>query len=129
MGHDCLKTAGIWYEVMPDTFPRPEKVTLSVKFSLAETSTPYATQFALALKRDPLLKQFDTYNPNAWCKDSCDPDFTTFQHPCRGTLKTCPMSPQQNLTADGKPCQTSCWRVAFRYHQERSKDTGGFMVQ
>merc|ERR1719468_1336275 len=102
----------------------------AVKFSLAEQSTPYATNFALAMKEDPFLGQFKTYNPNAWCKRSCDPDFTNIQHPCRGTSATCQFHESQNLTADTKkPCATSCWRFAFRFHQEESKVTGGFMIQ
>jgi len=40
------------------------------------------------------------------------------------------MLPQeQNLSKDKKPCPTSCWRYAFRFHQEESKATNGFMIQ
>merc|ERR1712008_636548 len=29
----------------------------------------------------------------------------------------------------GKPCPTTCWRVSFRFHQEESQKTNGYMVQ
>jgi len=101
-----------------------------VKFSLAEMSTQYATDFALEMKKDPFLKNFKTYNPNAWCKKSCDPKFINMQHPCRGTLATCTIPEEQNLAKDTKrPCATSCWRLAFRFHQEECKASNGFMIQ
>merc|ERR1719362_2289304 len=127
---EMLKASGLWNMEDNKQYPRSEQAILSVKFSLAEQSTPYATNFALAMKDDPYLGQFETYNPNAWCKRSCDPAFTNMQHPCRGTSATCEFSDDQNLTADTKkPCATSCWRYAFRFHQEASKETGGFMIQ
>merc|ERR1719276_189266 len=127
---EMLKASGLWNEEDNKEYPRSEQAILSVKFSLAEQSTPYATNFALAMKEDPFLGQFKTYNPNAWCKRSCDPDFTNIQHPCRGTSSTCKFTEGQNLTADTrKPCATSCWRFAFRFHQEESKAMGGFMIQ
>ena len=62
---------------------------LSVKFSLFEKSTTYATEFASTLKCGPYLGEFETYNPNAWSKKSCDPDYTDISGPCRGTSETC----------------------------------------
>jgi len=125
---DCLKASGIW-DSASVTYSRDEQAIQSVKFSLAESSTQYATDFALAMRSDPFLKNFKTYNPNAWCKKSCDPKFTDMQHPCRGTVDTCMLPQEQNLSKDKKPCPTSCWRYAFRFHQEESKATNGFMIQ
>jgi len=124
---ECLKASGLWDEGERQ-YSRNEQAILSVKFSLAEQSTPYASQFALAMKNDAFLKNFKTYNPNAWCKESCDPEFTNINHPCRGTRATCTNS-LPNTNSEGKPCATSCWRFAFRFHQEVSKDTNGFMIQ
>merc|ERR1719362_2417100 len=81
------------------------------------------------MKNHDFFGQFKTYNPNAFCKKSCDPKYTDINYPCRGTLATCTLPPSQNLTAAGKPCNTSCWRVSFRYHQEACKASGGFMIQ
>merc|ERR1712008_646075 len=86
---EMLKAAGLWDSEEQHVYDRDEQAILSVKFSLAEKSTPYASNFALAMKRDPFLQNFKTYNPNAWCKKSCDPKFTDIQHPCRGTTSTC----------------------------------------
>jgi len=111
-------------------YSRPERATFSVKFSLKDDSTPYASEFALAMKRDPFLKHFKAYFPNAWEKDSCDPKFTDIQHPCRGALATCKIPDSDNLTpGTNRPCATSCWRFAFRFHLEESKATNGFMIQ
>jgi len=63
-----LKAAGVWdteeQSVEDDHF----QAILSVKFSLGEQSTPYAMQFALAMKSNDYPRNFKTYNPNAWCK-------------------------------------------------------------
>jgi len=126
---DCLKASGLW-DSAPVTYSRAEQAIQSVKFSLAESSTQYATDFALEMKNDPFLKDFKTYNPNVWCKESCDPQFTNMQHPCRGTLATCTLPSGQNLSKDtNSPCPTSCWRFAFRFHQEECKASKGFMIQ
>jgi len=47
-------------------YERREKAILSEKFSLGKESSDYATRFALALKKDPYLCEFETYNPNYW---------------------------------------------------------------
>merc|ERR1712129_165922 len=67
-----------------------------------------------------------TYNPNAWEKKSCDPKFTDITHKCRGTLATCSIP---NFGADERPTSKSCWRFAFRFHQEECKKTNGYMIQ
>jgi len=126
---DMLKAAGLWETEEEYAKDDPFQAILSVKFSLAEKSTPYATQFALAMKNHDYLRNFKTYNPNAWCKKSCDPNFTDIQHKCRGTQGTCLTPKHENMTADGRPTSTSCWRFAFRFHQEQCKASNGFMIQ
>jgi len=69
---DCLKAAGLFDGEETHIYDRPEKSTLSLKFSLGEKSTPYATDFAKAMKRDPFLRQFRTFNPNLGSKPNCD---------------------------------------------------------
>jgi len=123
-----LQVSGLWDEVDHALYPRSEEAIQSVKFSLGKESSTYATDFALAMKKDPFLNHFKCYNPNAWCKESCDPNFTDIEHPCRGTLSTC-QNLLPNTTPEGKPCGTSCWRFAFRFHQQIGKDTKGFMIQ
>merc|ERR1719410_1611414 len=76
----CLKAAGLWDETYMETLPF--EVVQSVKFSLSEKSTTYASEFALAMRKDHFLKNLKTYNPNAWEKDSCDPEFTDIKHKC-----------------------------------------------
>lgn len=126
--HDCCRHSGMWNHT-DKTHSRSEQAILSVKMGLAEQSTPYAMQFALAMRDDPYLGQFKTYNPMVWCQRSCDPSFTSVQHPCRGTPDTCLISGHDNFNAEKRPTDTSCWRVAFRFHQEECKVTNGFMIQ
>jgi len=124
---DCLKAAGLFDQEEAHAYERSEKVTLSIKFSLGEKCTEYATHFAKGMKEDEFLRQFKAYNPNAWCKKSCDPKFTDKTHKCRGCSSTCV---KQNIDPIKKrPSNESCWRFAFRFHQQESKDTGGFMIQ
>jgi len=130
---ECLKESGLW-DRTPRKYSRKEQATLSVRFSLARTSTDYATNFAIFLKRHTYLGEFQAYNPNAWCKSSCDPIFTDIKHPCRGTNQTCSYTEAQNLVAETpggkkKPASKSCWRYSFRFHLEESKATNGFMIQ
>ena len=103
---------------------RTEKAILSFKFSLASESSDYATKFAVAMKQDDYLKNFATYNPNAWCKKSCDPDFTYINWPCRGTTSTCRYTNHVN-SKDGKLFSTSCWRFASRFHLQECEKLRG----
>merc|ERR1719362_323595 len=121
---EMLKAAGLWEQDYEQRkYERSEQAIQSVKFSLAEQSTTYATEFALAMKNNDYLGKFKTYNPNAWCKKSCDPTFTDINHPCRGTQSTCGIPEGENRTEKGKPKNTSCWRFAFRFHQQECKDS------
>jgi len=69
---ECLKAAGLWDD-KDDV--RPLQAIQSVKFSLGAKTTTYSTDFALAVKKDPYLKKFRMYNPNAFCKEACDPHY------------------------------------------------------
>ena len=109
-------------------YARRAMAILSVKFSLFEKSTTYATEFASTLKCGPYLGEFETYNPNAWSRKSCDPDYTNISGPCRGTSETCGFTDDTNCK-DGRPCWTSRWRFAFRFYLQWCKNTGGFMIR
>mmetsp|Transcript_12387 Transcript_12387/g.23771 ORF Transcript_12387/g.23771 Transcript_12387/m.23771 type:complete len:449 (+) Transcript_12387:180-1526(+) len=125
---DCLRDAGIW---TPNgerlSRERPEKGIFSVKYSLAENCTDYATQVLMGAKAHVRLGKFDIYWPSAFCKESCDPHFTDLSWPCRGTAATCKIADPAVRT--GRPTGDSCWRYSFRFHQQLCKDTAGFMVQ
>jgi len=127
---DSLRESGIWDQVHRMlSYSRTEHAILSVKVSLAEKTTPYATEFASEMEKDSFLGQFQTYNLIAGRKHSCDPNFTDIQHQCRGTLDTCSIPEHENLTDDKQPKKSSCWRFTFRFHQEKCKATNGFMIQ
>jgi len=48
-------------------------------------------------------------------------------------LKTCKFPDDRNAAFDAndnmKPKETSCWRFAFRFHQQESKESNGFLIQ
>lgn len=119
---DCLRAAGLWMDSVH--YGQPHKVVLSIKYGQAATSTPYATDFAKLLLKDEYLREFQTHNPNIWCKKQC-------KNPkCLGTLAGCSFTEAQNINPQtNKPSQASCWRVSFRHHLEEARDTGGFMLQ
>jgi len=96
---DCLKASSIWDQ--------------------DQDKAVYSRTERAILKNDTHLQHFKTYNPNAWCQDSCDPNFTDM--PYRRV--------QYPDSGQTKPCATSCWRFAVRFHQQLSKETNGFMIQ
>jgi len=100
-----------------------------VKLRLVEKNISYSTQFALKMKEDIYLRNFKTYIPKAWSRESCDPNINDIQHKCRGTKNTCLYPEHKNLTTDNKLTNASCWRFAFRYNLDQSKATNGFMIQ
>ena len=85
-----------------------------------------ATKFAVAMKQDDYLKNFATNNPNAWCKKSCDLDFTdahgqfrstttTFRFTYEGNCKD--LVPQVNYNNNTLPLKAGgCRVVAHRGH-------------
>jgi len=124
-----LIKAGLWDEDHV-TNHNTVLIVLSTRFSLAKTSTPIATQFAILLKRNDYIKErnFGVYSPNTWMKNSCDKDWTTFDHPCRGDFDTCQMV-DNNLKCGVPQENETCWRVSFRYQLQKAMDKGGFMIQ
>jgi len=124
--HEALKAAGVWDQTEEDrAYARSERATISNKFSLAQQSTDYATDFFMGYRKDPFLKSFKTFWPNAWCHSSCDPNFTDIRHRCRGTLSTCS---KPEVSPEGRATDDSCWRFAYRKQQEYAKETNGFLV-
>jgi len=124
-----LIKAGLWDEDH-DTNNNKVLIVLSTRFSLAKTSTPIATQFAILLKKNEYIQQqcFCVYSPNTWMKNSCDKKWTTFTHPCRGDLLTCLMP--DNKLIDGVPQEhETCWRLWFRYQLQKAMERKGFMIQ
>merc|ERR1712079_746046 len=109
----CLKAAGLWqseqiYGEEERTHFRAEKAILSLSscnafFSSSWEATSYAAQFAVAMKTDPFLGNFQTYEPRVTCIHLCDPTFSGTDHPCRGTVDTCLFPRQLNFDADSRP--------------------------
>merc|ERR1712008_204382 len=121
---DCLVAAGLINKMR--TYNRSENALLSVKFGLAEGTSPYSTEVMLRLRKNEFLDNFKFWFPNAVCKSSCDPNFTDVCWPCRGTASTCTLAKELRT---GKPSNKSCWRYGFRYQMQKCKDSGGFMTQ
>ena len=70
---------------------------------------------------------FKVYAPNAFDKQSCDPNWTDVDHPCRGTKATCRYA--NVITDSGLPTNDCCWRYSFRNQLKEAKATGGFLLQ
>eukprot|EP00546_Thalassionema_frauenfeldii_P013586 CAMPEP_0178916832 /NCGR_PEP_ID=MMETSP0786-20121207/12887_1 /TAXON_ID=186022 /ORGANISM="Thalassionema frauenfeldii, Strain CCMP 1798" /LENGTH=393 /DNA_ID=CAMNT_0020590269 /DNA_START=232 /DNA_END=1413 /DNA_ORIENTATION=- len=108
---------------------RSKKIVLSTRFSLDTISVSEATRFTSLLKKHEYIEKgnFKVYSPNAFEKKTCDPNWTDFDHPCRGTLDACTYD--NKFTQEGRPTNDCCWRHSFRYQLEEAKETGGFMLQ
>jgi len=131
---ECLKIAGFLDGEENTHYDRPEKAILSIKFGLTAESTSYSLIFIQAMKADQFLNKFKTYDPTITSKDYCREKLgsTSVVNHCRGTLESCNFPRSRNLkTLDDKeqPAKKSCWRFAFRFHQQECKDTCGFMIQ
>jgi len=131
---ECLKIAGFLDGEENTHYDRPEKAILSIKFGLTAESTGYSLNFIQAMKADQFLNKFKTYDPTITSKDYCREKLgsTSVVNHCRGTLESCNFPRSRNLkTLDDKeqPAKKSCWRFAFRFHQQECKDTCGFMIQ
>lgn len=128
---ECLTAARRSLERKSSLYGRTEKIILSLR-GVSDASEPAGDsagrRLAIAMKADPILGQFKTHNPSLFIRGSCDPSFTDVSHPCRGTLSTCSFYSFQNLK-HGKPYSKSCWRYAYRFHQDECKMSKGFMVQ
>lgn len=129
---DCLVAAGIWideeaHEEKKNLNDNAKRFVLSTKFSLAEGSTSTATLFAHLLNRHSYFKESVIYSPNAWDKNTCDPNWTDIDHPCRGTFGTCQMERELKI---GVPQEHKCcWRYSFRWQLMKAKRSGGTMYQ
>ena len=146
---DCLIAAGIWDEQYRQSHnaisrlnlgqdvpldvnhaDKKTKIVLSTRFSLDPTSKSQATHFTTILKNHDYIQKSDrflVYSPNAFDKCSCDPNWTTFDWPCRGTFESCQFVDASLKT--GAPKKESCWRYSFRYQLQEAKRTNGFMIQ
>jgi hypothetical protein len=132
---DCLVAAGLWekdyYNGAGDLSAKADtrKIVLSTKFSLSPDSHSQATQVAILLKSHPYIQagNFEIYSPNAFDKSSCDPEWTRFDWPCRGTFETCRM--KDPLLKMGVPTTECCWRYSFRYQLQDAAESRGFMIQ
>ncbi|CAB9498552.1 expressed unknown protein [Seminavis robusta] len=126
---DCLVMAGIWDEQKTKTAdPSTEEALVKTERQTAAT-TPTATQFTLLLKEHSYIQDggFMVYSPNAFNKGTCDPEWTEFDWPCRGTFETCSKDPSLKT---GVPIESECcWRYSFRYHLEEAERSHGFMIQ
>eukprot|EP00546_Thalassionema_frauenfeldii_P002341 CAMPEP_0178938464 /NCGR_PEP_ID=MMETSP0786-20121207/26345_1 /TAXON_ID=186022 /ORGANISM="Thalassionema frauenfeldii, Strain CCMP 1798" /LENGTH=231 /DNA_ID=CAMNT_0020617185 /DNA_START=135 /DNA_END=826 /DNA_ORIENTATION=- len=111
-----LKTAGIFEDINEYNADKP-RIILSTRFSLGENTSTTATIFALLMKQHPYFKQsFNIYFPNAYDKNTCDPEWTNIGHMCRGTFDTCKMDDELKV---GVPQEhKSCWRYSYRYELE-----------
>lgn len=126
--HECLAMAGLFddrYDKLSDA--NATRAVMSTKFSLGWYTPDYATKLALLLKKNPFFRDIIVYFPNSWNKNTCDPEWTNINHPCRGTFETCGKPAELKI---GVPKEKeSCWRYSFRYQLEKAKETGGFMIQ
>ena len=97
---------------------------------MAKKSTPIATQFTILLKKNDYIKEqhFGDYSPNTWVKNSCDKDWTTFTHPCRGDLVMCLIKDDKLIGGVPQEHET-CWRVSFCYQLQKAMERKGFMIQ
>jgi hypothetical protein len=87
---DWLVAAGLWDEGYN---PGAPKVVLSTRFALNAESSATATEFTVLLKKTFLISRRSRLHsfPDAFNKNSCDPEWTQKAWPCRGTSSCCKM--------------------------------------
>mmetsp|Transcript_6533 Transcript_6533/g.11425 ORF Transcript_6533/g.11425 Transcript_6533/m.11425 type:complete len:299 (-) Transcript_6533:79-975(-) len=129
---DILVAASMYdenYDAMRKQHPYAKKIAMSTRFSLNPTSNSQSNKLTQLLKKSNFYQEGDflVYAPNAFNKQTCDPQWTRFDWPCRGTVDTCRY--ENKLTDDGHPTDDCCWRYSFRSQLQEAKDTGGFMLQ
>mmetsp|Transcript_5227 Transcript_5227/g.8054 ORF Transcript_5227/g.8054 Transcript_5227/m.8054 type:complete len:224 (+) Transcript_5227:945-1616(+) len=114
---EFLRMAGIFDNIKAYN-PNKSKVVLSTRFSLGENTSTTATIFALLMKEHPYFKEdFNVYFPNAYDKNTSDPEWTNIGHECRGTFETCKMDDELKT---GVPKEHECcWRDSYRYQLQR----------
>ena len=126
---DILVAAGMFDSNHESLRPRNlKKIAFSTRFSLSPSSRSEATNFTKLFKDHHYIQRFHfkVYAPNAFDKQSCDPDWTNFDHPCRGTKDTCHFD---FSLKSGHPTDDCCWRYSFRHQLIEAKKSGGFMLQ
>ena len=140
---DCWIAAGLWKEDQDTTKINDigggdndehkqrvvARIALSTKFSLGEYTHSSVTRFTKCLNDHPYFGgsgKFKIYSPNAFSKDTCDPEWTRMEWICRGTHDTCKKDASLKT---GAPQLASCWRYSFRWHLEEAQKTNGFMLQ
>jgi len=123
---DCLAAAELSVTEQAGKSDLP-LVVMSTPYSVGESTTSYATEFVLWINQSGFFHQFRVYHPNAGKRETCDPNYTTLSWPCRGTSDTCE---KPRYLKVGVPRENECcWRFNFRYHLEKGKNSGGFMIQ
>jgi len=101
-----------------ESYSAKKKIVLSTRFSLGGYISNTVKKFAQLLEKHPLFKDYEVYYPNATDKNTCDPSWTNFYHPCRGTFDTCEKEAELKL---GIPQEDKCcWRYSFRYQVEHA---------
>lgn len=125
---DCWIAAGLSNEEISRPKEGGVSVVLSTRYALTIESQSSVTGFTKLLAAHPYFKNgfFEIYSPNAFAKDTCDPEWTQLDWPCRGTSETCLLPLEFR---DGRPTASSCWRYSFRWHLEHAKETSGFLIQ
>jgi len=123
---DCLAAAELSVTEQAGKSDLP-LVVMSTPYSIGESTTSYSTEFVLWINQSVFFHQFRVYHPNAGKRETCDPNYTTLSWPCRGTSETCE---KPRYLKVGVPRESECcWRFNFRYHLEKSKNSGGYMIQ
>lgn len=110
-------------------YGRKEKIIISERFDIMPAASQWPAAVISGLREDDFFKDFQIYDPNNFCKDSCDPDFINFDHLCRGESVGPNCCAKRNPDTKGKPTTKSCWRFSFRWHQDECEKTNGFMIQ
>jgi len=111
-------------------------IVFSVKFSLGEKASRFSSVVHEKIRHHPAFGAFRIYNPNSVCLAFCGPNekFTDLDWQCRGDCGLICKWPHdcQNIPVCGsgpEPTSHSCWRYSFRWHQEKAKESGGYMLQ
>mmetsp|Transcript_89276 Transcript_89276/g.251242 ORF Transcript_89276/g.251242 Transcript_89276/m.251242 type:complete len:404 (-) Transcript_89276:69-1280(-) len=119
---DLLHAAGL----MQDRVFSGQCIVLSVRFALTPAASGVSSQVFFAML--DLFPTSNVYNPNIFSKGFCgvlqgadgEDDWsrvTDKTFPCRGECSI------------GRPNNQSCWRYSFRWHLQKAKASGGFMLQ
>jgi len=104
---------------------------LSLNTGLGQHLTPLSSRFLKAWKDHAFMSKFEVCRPVTWCTKACKActsPSTDAGGVCWGTQGTCSFS-FQNLSNDGRPWATTCWRFAVRFYLQECKENHGFMVQ